>query len=101
MIRAARIRAVLDEQGLVYNQGEPITWDQMRALDASRYKRKGYVRLYYERGGKPGQQKLHSFHIARFKEIVGEICARKGFESPLEQPERKKDAGGTSQTPSV
>ena len=101
LIRAARIRAVLDEQGLVYNQGEPITWDQMRALDASRYKRKGYVRLYYERGGKPGQQKLHSFHIARFKEIVGEICARKGFESPLEQPERKKDAGGTSQTPSV
>jgi hypothetical protein len=101
LIRAARIHVVLDEQGLVYNRGEPITWDQMRTLDASRYKRKGYVRLYYERGGQPGQQKLHSFHIARFKEIVGEICARKGFESPLEQPEKKKDAGGTSQTPSV
>ncbi|UCG32683.1 MAG: hypothetical protein JSU68_13580 [Phycisphaerales bacterium] len=101
LIRAARTRVVLDDRGLVCNRGEPIEWNQMRLLDSSRYKRKGFVWLHYERGGQPGQQKLHSFHIARFKEIIGEICARKGFESPLEQPVKKKDAGDALQPPSA
>lgn len=100
LVRAARTRVVLDDRGLVCNRGEPITWDQMRALDVSRYKRKGYVRLHYERDGRPGQRKLHSFHIARFKEIVGEICARKRFESPLEQS-KKKEPEDAPQTPSA
>ena len=101
LIRAAGTKVVLDEKGLTCNRGETIAWDQMRSLDTSLYKRKGWVMLHFERGGTTGQQKLHSFHIAKFKEIVGEICARKSFESPFAEPPAGQDAGDAAQTPSA
>ena len=103
LIRAARIKVVLDDGGLTYNRGPAIEWDQMRSLDSSLYKRKGWVMLHFERGGMAGQQKLHGFHIAKFKAIVTELCARKGFDSPFVETKTKaeQDAAGSGQAPSA
>jgi len=95
LIRAARIKVVLDETGLTCNCGRTIEWEHMRSLDTSLYKRKGWVMLHFEHGGTAGQQKLHSFHIAKFKEIVTEVCARKGFDSPFAETEAEQATGSS------
>jgi hypothetical protein len=85
LLRAASLKVVLDDRGLSYNRGPTIEWDQMRALDNSRYQTKGWVTLTYERGPRSEQQRLDSYHVGKFREIITEICSRKGFESPLAQ----------------
>lgn len=92
LVRAAGTRVILNDEGLLYNSEELIRWDDMKALDSANCKRKGWVTLEYEREKARRRQRLDRYHIARFDEIVAEICQRKGFASPLESP----DASPTS-----
>lgn len=96
LVRAAGTRVVLDDEGLHYNRGALIGWDDMKALDSANYKRKRWVTLEYEREETRRRQRLDRYHLARFDEIVAEVCRRKGFASPLKSP----DASPTSDTES-
>ncbi len=73
---------VLDDAGLKVGRHR-IAWDEMTGLDAGRYARKGWVELEYRRGGRNRRVRLDSYHIARFNEIIAEICARLNQPSPL------------------
>jgi len=39
--------------------------------------------VYRDADGREDTVRLDSYHIARFDEIIGAVCERKGFESPL------------------
>jgi hypothetical protein len=86
LIRVLRTRAVLDDQGMVYNRGPVIGWDQMTALDCAQYEAKGWVDLVYESGGRQRRRRLDSYHLARFDDLIDELCRRKGFRNPLPEP---------------
>lgn len=98
LARVARTRLVLDEAGLAYNQRPVIPWDAMRSLDTSRFNRKGQVDLIYDDGGAERRLRLDEYHLARFEEIVDELCARKGFANPL--PEPSVEETGNAEEPS-
>ena len=90
-----RTHLLLDDTGLTYNRGPLIRWEDMKALDISTFARKGWVHLIYEQSGPErsrmseqragGEQrlKLDEYHLARFDEVIDEICVRKHFENPL------------------
>ncbi|HUN82629.1 MAG TPA: hypothetical protein VMV81_14080 [Phycisphaerae bacterium] len=83
VLRVARTRLVLDDSGLIYRGLGPIRWEDMKALDISAFARKGYTFLVYDDHGSQRRLKLDEYHLARFDEVIDEICARKGFENPL------------------
>ncbi len=89
LIRVLRSRIVLDDAGLRI-RGQTIGWGDMQGLDAREYARKGWIDLQCA-----GSQsvRLDGYEIDRFDEIVGEICNRKGFASPLAPPEDEARAG--------
>ena len=101
LVRAAGTCVLLDEKGLTYNREETILWEEMKGLDASLFKRKGRVTLDFERGGNARGQRLDSFHVARFDDIVSEICQRKGFESPLKKAEAKSPSETSTGQPTT
>lgn len=86
---------VLDDQGLDYRGRAKASWDAMKKLDTSRFHDKGYVDLVYEEGGREKRVRLDEYHLARFDDIIDEICAHKHFENPL--PVAAESEGG--QTP--
>jgi hypothetical protein len=91
-----RIRAttlVLDDAGLVYRGRGPIAWDEMKALDSGRFKEKGFVDLIHDEYGTERRLRLDEYHIARFEDVIDEVCARKGFENPIpvEDEDQAKD----------
>jgi hypothetical protein len=79
LIRAVRTRVVLDDAGLTVNHRH-VAWDAMTGLDIEEYKDRGWLDLVYDDGD---LLRLDSYHIAKFREIVTEICNRKGFASPF------------------
>jgi hypothetical protein len=89
LARAVLTRVVLDDTGLKYN-GRHISWDAMKDLDIQEYKDRGWVDLVYD---EDKVIRLDSYHIARFKEIITEICDRKGSSSPF------ADKPATAQAP--
>jgi hypothetical protein len=89
LVRVLRTHLVLDEGGLSYQGRGPIRWDDMKALDISRFSRKGWVDLTYNDNGTDRTLRLDEYHCARFDEVIDELCARKGFENPL--PVEKKE----------
>jgi len=96
LVRAAGTSVVLDEKGLTWNREETILWEEMKGLDAKVFKQKGRVTLEFERGGKARRQRLDNYVVARFDDIVAEICQRKGFESPLKKAETKSPSDTAS-----
>lgn len=82
-MRVRGTRLVLDESGLTYQGKGPISWDAMRRLDTARFNEKGWVDLRYDESGTENSIRLDEYHIARFEEVIDEICTRKGFENPL------------------
>lgn len=76
-------KTVLDDSGLRI-RGKHIPWEQMKELDTTDYQRKGWLDLIYEANGQAKPVRLDSYRIARFKEIINEICERKGFENPIQ-----------------
>lgn len=83
VLRIARTRLVLDESGLTYCGLGPVRWEDMKALDLAAFARKGYVFLVYDDHGSERRLKLDEYHLAKFDDVIDEICARKGFENPL------------------
>ena len=80
VFRAAKLRAVVDEEGMTYG-GRRIAFDDMVSLRD--YNRKGWVDLYYRAGGQEKKLRIDNQKIARFEEIAELICDQKGFENPL------------------
>ncbi|HOJ76235.1 MAG TPA: hypothetical protein PLV57_20320 [Phycisphaerae bacterium] len=82
-IRINTMKTVVDDTGLT-SKGRHVSWDAMTGLDTSDYDRKGWLDLVYrDADGREDTVGLDSYHIARFDEIIGAVCERKGFESPL------------------
>lgn len=90
LVRVVRTRLVLDEQGLVYRGRGPIGWDAMKALQTASFRKKGWVDLIYEDRGAERRLRLDEYHVAKFDEVMDEMCARKGFENPLPAEEDKE-----------
>ncbi len=82
LIRATKMRVVLDDAGLKI-RGRAIGWDDMEALDSEAYARKGWVDLMVRSGGATEPVRLDSYLIDRFDDIVQAICERKGFALPF------------------
>jgi hypothetical protein len=102
-LRMALLKTVLTDEGLSLNGIGPITWEEMVELDNSEYQRKAWVYLQHTHAGMPPRAKLDSYRINQFREIIGEICDRKGFQRPFKagtiqpRPEdisQKLDDGG-------
>ncbi|HNQ24695.1 MAG TPA: hypothetical protein PKK06_16560 [Phycisphaerae bacterium] len=85
-IRVVTTRASLTEAGLKVRGRPAIPFDAMRGLRAEQYKKKGWVDLDYELGGRPGSVRLDDYVIREFKPILAEICARRGFDNPAPLP---------------
>jgi hypothetical protein len=79
-VRAARLRAVIDEEGLSYG-GRRIAFADMK--DLRDYNRKGWVDLYYQDGEREQRLRIDNQKIAKFEEIVALLCEREGFDNPL------------------
>ena len=92
ILRVARTKLVLDENGLTLNGKGPIAWDSMKSLDTSRFSAKGWADLIYNDGGTEATMRLDEYHIASFDEAIDEICKRKGFDNPL--PVKNKSSSG-------
>jgi hypothetical protein len=86
--RAVSLRAVIDDSGLTYG-GKHIPFASMTRL--TDYSKKGWVDLYYTTAA--GEQKLRidNQKIAKFDEIIDELCREKGFPDPRPQPETEPD----------
>lgn len=83
VLRLATLRTVLNDDGLTINHRKPIPWDAMRELDDSEYARKAWVYLRYTQADRPGRIKLDSYRIHTFREMISELCSRKGFAVPF------------------
>lgn len=92
VVRVFRTRLVLDESGLTYNGRGPIAWEQMRRLDTTRYDKKGWLDLCHDGAAGEKRLRLDEYHIARFDDVIDEICARKDFDNPLPDEEDSDDA---------
>ena len=86
--RVLTTRGELSDAGLKLRGKPLVPFDAMKALDASRYRKKGWVEISYSLGGRDGRVRLDDYVHKEFPAIIREICARKGFESPL------PDSGG-------
>lgn len=83
VVNVSRTHLVLDEAGLAYRSVGPIRWEDMQALDISRFARKGWAELVYNDQGTQRRLRLDEYHLAKFDDVIDQICARKGFENPL------------------
>ena len=100
VIRVFATRLVLDDSGLVYRGGGPIGWDAMKRLDSAKFDKKGWVDLYHTRNGDERPLRLDEYHVARFEDVIDEICAIKGFANPLpEEEEHSEDSDSDDATP--
>jgi len=81
LYRILTLRVVLDDEGLHHNR-LLVRWDQMESLATEQYLDKGWVDLVYRPNGQPRRLRLDGYRVNRFKEIVAEICNRKGFSLP-------------------
>ncbi|MHC4444741.1 MAG: hypothetical protein ACYTBZ_04775 [Planctomycetota bacterium] len=80
--RIATLRVLLDDRGLAINKIF-IPWEQMSGLITGQYADKGWIDLQYTSAGESKTLRLDSYHIKLFDDIVGVICQKKGFDSPL------------------
>ena len=90
LIPIIRKRAVLDGDGLCFRGRKPISWDAMRSLDDRRFRKKGRLYLIYTDGDREGRLCLDEYHLAKFEDIVSEICSRKGFDNPVAREKAEK-----------
>jgi hypothetical protein len=97
VMRIRRTRVVLDEGGLTSRDKGPIRWEDMKALDISRFARKGCVDLVYNDNGTERSLRLNEYHVAAFEDVIDALCARKGFENPLPVKEAAPEPAMPSQ----
>lgn len=78
--RAGRLRAEIDEQGMTYGGVRIALADIASIRD---YNKKGWVDLYYRRGGQEKRLRIDNQKIAKFDEIVELLCQQKKFPNPI------------------
>jgi hypothetical protein len=83
MVRVVRTHLVLDDFGLAFRGQRPIRWEDMKALRADEFSRKGWVDLVYADNGAERCLRLDEYHLARFSEVIDAICVKMGFANPL------------------
>ena len=81
LIKALRLKVVVDEQGLVY-AGKRIAWDAMTGLRG--YSPKGWIDLYYNDEGKERKLRFDNEKFRLFDEVVAAICEKKDFINEIE-----------------
>ena len=64
----------------------------MKALETSRFTKKGWVDLVYDDNGVEREMRLDEYHLAAFEEIIDAICVRKGFANPLPVREKQSES---------
>lgn len=79
-IRAATLSATIDDVGLTYG-GLRVPFASMTALRD--YSPKGWIDLYFSEDGRERKLRIDNTKIARFDEIVAELCREKGFSNPI------------------
>lgn len=100
VIRVFATRLVLDDNGLVYRGGGPIGWDAMKRFDSAKFNKKGWIDLYHTRDGDERPLRLDEYHVARFEDVIDEICVLKGFANPLpEEEEHPEDSDSDDAIP--
>jgi hypothetical protein len=80
-LRIVTLNVKVDESGLTF-RNRHIPWDAMTGLETDEYLDKGWLDLIYTQDGREELQRLDSYHIQRFKDVVQAICERKGFTLP-------------------
>lgn len=88
LYRAATLKVVVDEQGLLYG-GQRIPFGAMQ--DLRDFNKRGWIDLYYDDGGRSRRLRLDWEKIARFDEVVAAICAAKGFPNAVEEWRRHEE----------
>ncbi len=71
-VRALRRVLTADAEGMGYKGADKLPWDKITALDASRLKGKGILKVEYEGGEK---LVLDSWKLRNFRELVGFVEA--------------------------
>ncbi len=87
LARVVTTRAELSDAGLKLRGKPLVPFDAMKALDATHYRKKGWVEISYSLGGRDRRVRLDDYVIKEFPAMIREICARRGFESPLAVPD--------------
>lgn len=95
VIRVVTTHLVLDENGLTYRGKGSVAWDHMLALNSERFRKKGWVDLVYSNNGNERKLRLDEYHLARFSDVMAEICSRKGYQDPVELEKSEKAAEKT------
>jgi hypothetical protein len=93
---AAKLRAVIDEEGLTYGAVR-IPFAEMLSLRD--YSPKGWVDLYYRAGDVEKRLRIDNQKIAKFNEIIEMLCRKKGFENPLVAAAAEKEKEVADESP--
>ncbi len=101
LLRVLSSKAVLDADGLRIGRRPPIPWEGMAALEDGSFRKKGWVDLVYSLDGRTQRLRLDEYHFARFAEIVGRICEKKGFVDPVAAEKVEKQAMARGEAESV
>jgi hypothetical protein len=94
--RAARLRAVIDDEGMTYGAKRIAFASMDRLCD---YSPKGWVDLYYKHGPQERKLRIDNQKIRKFHEIIDALCEAKGFEDPRgagEEPAKEAEAGSAA-----
>lgn len=97
--KAATLRVLIDDEGMVYARRR-ILFDSMTRL--CDYNRKGWVDLYYQHGPEERKLRIDNQKVRKFDEIVDALCQAKGFEDPrqaAEEPEAARETEASDQPP--
>lgn len=89
LIRAATLRVVVDDDGVLY-AGKRIPFDHIVSLRD--YNPKGWIDLYHKAGDDEKKIRLDDEKIAKFDEIVDAICQKKGFKNEVVEYQREQGA---------
>ncbi len=87
LIKAATLRVVIDDEGLVYG-GKRIAFADMVSLRD--YSPKGWIDLYHKVGAREKKLRLDNEKVLLFDDIVAAICQVKGFRNEVQEHAEQK-----------
>jgi hypothetical protein len=87
MIKAATLRVVVDDEGMVYG-GKRIAFADMVSLRD--YSPKGWIDLYYKAGAGQKKLRLDNEKVRLFDDIVATICQVKGCRNEVKEYAEQK-----------
>ena len=84
VIKAATLKVVIDDEGLVY-AGRRVPFDNMTKF--TNYSKKGWVDLFYKLGTQERKIRFDNQKVRKFNEIIDALCRAKGFADPRKEVE--------------